>query len=173
MIIARVLELQHQNLQNILSKEDMISMMWKHMAKYVNIWNIFLWTHHRFSSHFFYITSSLCGCNKLRCLGMLVSRKSLQKIALDRFAWTYDFIICASIYAAFSILIQNHVFSPSFVFVLQFIQVLQRELDVLEKEKDEFISDFSEVSFLFPVICHAALINVSLCIIFFWSLNNM
>ncbi|PON62187.1 Phosphoethanolamine N-methyltransferase [Parasponia andersonii] len=29
----------------------------------------------------------------------------------------------------------------------QFMQVLQRELDVLEKEKDEFISDFSEVDY--------------------------
>jgi hypothetical protein len=33
--------------------------------------------------------------------------------------------------------------------VLQFIQVLQRELNALEKDKDEFIRDFSEVRFSF------------------------
>ena len=29
----------------------------------------------------------------------------------------------------------------------QFIQVLQKEMDAVEKEKDKFISDFSEVGF--------------------------
>ena len=31
----------------------------------------------------------------------------------------------------------------------QFIQVLQKEMDAVEKEKDKFFSDFSEVGFYF------------------------
>ena len=37
--------------------------------------------------------------------------------------------------------------SLCFFLVLQFIAVLQRELNAVEKDKNEFISDFSEVSF--------------------------
>ena len=32
------------------------------------------------------------------------------------------------------------------VFLFQFLKVLQKELDTVEKEKNEFIQDFSEVS---------------------------
>ena len=34
----------------------------------------------------------------------------------------------------------------------QFIQVLQKEMDVVEKEKDKFINDFSEVGFYFSFL---------------------
>jgi phosphoethanolamine N-methyltransferase len=62
--------------------------------------------------------------------------------------------------------------------VLQFIHVLQRELNALEKDKDEFIRDFSEVRFSF---CLSSLVDLSFtgCINYFptpppsWSLDNM
>lgn len=35
-----------------------------------------------------------------------------------------------------------------YVSIYQFLEVLQRELDMVEKDKDEFLQDFSEVIFL-------------------------
>lgn len=40
-------------------------------------------------------------------------------------------------------------FVMGFLLFLQFMSVLQRELDAVEKEKDAFIHDFSEVGFFF------------------------
>jgi phosphoethanolamine N-methyltransferase len=63
--------------------------------------------------------------------------------------------------------------------VLQFIQVLQWELNAHEKDKDEFIRDFSEVRFSF---CLFYLVDPSFCLYCFffcfssllsWSLDNM
>jgi hypothetical protein len=51
--------------------------------------------------------------------------------------------------------------------VLQFIQVLQRELDAVEKDKDAFIRDFSEVRFSLYVY-RFYLIDPSFCLYYFF-----
>lgn len=40
----------------------------------------------------------------------------------------------------------DYVVITEFVLCIQFMQVLRRELESVEKEKEEFISDFSKVS---------------------------
>jgi hypothetical protein len=58
--------------------------------------------------------------------------------------------------------------------VLQFIQVLQRELDAVEKDKDAFIHDFSEVRFPLYKIYRSSLVDLSftICINSFLFLSH-
>jgi hypothetical protein len=77
-----------------------------------------------------------------RCLGMLVLMRSLQRTELIRFATDQPFP-CIVIDLVFNRPSKSELFC---YFCLQFNKVLQRELNAIEKDKDEFIHDFSEVS---------------------------
>ena len=78
---------------------------------------------------------------------MLVLMKSLQRTEQSRSnKVTFSFIWFLSIIEAFSL---HKVTGSCLHMFFQFIQVLQKEMDAIEKEKDKFISDFSEMGFYF------------------------
>ena len=142
-ITARVLELHHRNLLNILSNEDMISMMLNHMVRYVCVWKLVS----------FHVLQVFFSC----CFSILPWHSELLfNCGTD--AWWCWFWWChcrGSYWSGLCRSVLMHVLKINFgwaylskpIVVLQFIQVLQRELNAVEKDKDAFIEDFSEVHF--------------------------
>lgn len=57
---------------------------------------------------------------------------------------------------------QSNEYLLFFPLCTQFMQVLQRELDAIEKDKDAFIKDFSEVFCFFHLDCLSDTVDSSL-----------
>lgn len=97
------------------------------------------------------ITASCSNSTSLaRCLRMLVLTKCLQRIALNRFQ-QYCMHVLYLFFLSLNDLAANRIGCciTELVVGLQFVKVLWMELDVVEKDKDAFIHEFSKVRLIF------------------------